>query len=174
MSFLSNKRAEAHIDIGVKIIIGVVIGALILSGLYLLFAGNNGVMNKLDTKVIEMMNHSKEPMYREFYNEEEDKTTLQYSYDGKEWYNSSVPIISETATVYGVMSNNAETDSIEVALMKDGTKYYVITSTDGGVSWNQAYSFTAKSITHFYYGTAEALPSSAGTFSGEKFVIIYW
>lgn len=41
--YLSNKTGEGHIDTALKIIIGVVIGAVILGGLYLLFAGDDGV-----------------------------------------------------------------------------------------------------------------------------------
>ena len=36
-STLDNARAEGYIDTGVKIIIGVVVGAVILGGLYALF-----------------------------------------------------------------------------------------------------------------------------------------
>ena len=38
-STLDNARAEGYIDTGVKIIIGVVVGAVILGGLYALFNG---------------------------------------------------------------------------------------------------------------------------------------
>ena len=38
-STLDNARAEGYIDTGVKIIIGVVVGAVILGGLYALFDG---------------------------------------------------------------------------------------------------------------------------------------
>ena len=44
---LCNNRGSAHISTGVKIIIAVVIGSLILGGLYLLFAGDTGVMTSL-------------------------------------------------------------------------------------------------------------------------------
>ena len=38
-STLDNAKAEGYIDTGVKIIIGVVVGAVILGGLYALFDG---------------------------------------------------------------------------------------------------------------------------------------
>ena len=50
---LSSKRGEGHIDTGVKIIIAVVIGALLLGGLYLLFS--NVILPQLDTEVGDMM-----------------------------------------------------------------------------------------------------------------------
>ena len=51
--FLRNKSGEGHIDTGIKIIIGIVIGALTLGGLYALF--DNLVMPKLNAKVQDMM-----------------------------------------------------------------------------------------------------------------------
>ena len=46
---------EGYIDTGVKIIIGVVIGGVILAGLYLLF--NSTIMPTLSTKIGEMFNY---------------------------------------------------------------------------------------------------------------------
>ena len=172
---LLNHRGEAHLSTGVKIIIAVVIGALILGGIYFLFAGNGGVMDNLNDEVEDMMDYTQELRYQRSYDEENDKHVLQYSYDGKHWHDSTVPAISDTATVYDVMSNNSESNPIEVALMQDGSQYYILTSTDGGIHWTQAYSFsTNNGITHFYYGTDEALPNIAGSFPGERFVIRYW
>ena len=45
---LASKTGEGYINTAVKIIIAVVVGALILGGIYLLFAGENGVMNKMN------------------------------------------------------------------------------------------------------------------------------
>lgn len=172
---LFNNRGEGHIDTGVKIIIAVVIGALILGGIYLLFAGDDGIMNNLNNEVEGMMDYTQELRYQRTYVEESNTYIIQYSYDGKHWHDSTVPTISETATVYGVMSNKSDSNPIEVALMQDGTQYYVLTSTDGGINWTQAYSFkAANGITHFYYGTSSKLPSTSGSFSGERFVIRYW
>lgn len=53
---IENKRAEGYIDTGVKIIIGVVIGGVILAGLYTLF--NSTVIPTLTTKIGEMFNYS--------------------------------------------------------------------------------------------------------------------
>ena len=46
---------EGYIDTGVKIIIGVVIGGVILAGLYLLFNGT--IIPTLSTKIGEMFNY---------------------------------------------------------------------------------------------------------------------
>ena len=53
---IDNKRAEGYIDTGVKIIIGVVIGGVILAGLYALF--NSTIIPTLSTKISNMFNYS--------------------------------------------------------------------------------------------------------------------
>jgi len=53
---VENKQAEGYVDTGVKIIIGVVIGGVILAGLYTLF--NSTVIPTLTTKIGEMFNYS--------------------------------------------------------------------------------------------------------------------
>ena len=50
------KRGEGYIDTAVKIIIGVVIGALILGGLYALF--NNVVIPNLNAEITDMFNYA--------------------------------------------------------------------------------------------------------------------
>ena len=49
---IENKKAEGYIDTGVKIIIGVVVGAVILGGLYALFDGV--VLPTLETNIEDM------------------------------------------------------------------------------------------------------------------------
>lgn len=51
---LSDTTAEGYIDTAIKIIIGVVIGALVLAGLLLLW--NNVIMPRLNTEVNNMFN----------------------------------------------------------------------------------------------------------------------
>ena len=50
-----NKKAEGYVDSGVKILIAVVIGALLLAGLYTLF--NTTVMPNVTSKVTDMFNY---------------------------------------------------------------------------------------------------------------------
>ena len=52
---LTSKAGEGYIDTGVKIIIGVVIGGVILAGLYALF--NTTIFPTLGTKIAEMFNY---------------------------------------------------------------------------------------------------------------------
>ena len=53
---LANAKAEGYIDTGVKIISGVVIGAVILGGLYALF--NTVIIPRLNTEILEMFNYA--------------------------------------------------------------------------------------------------------------------
>ena len=53
---LESKKAEGYVDTGVKIIIGVVIGGVILAGLYALF--NTTVIPTLTTKIQGMFNYA--------------------------------------------------------------------------------------------------------------------
>ena len=55
-STLDNAKAEGYIDTGVKIIIGVVVGAVILGGLYALF--NTVIIPRLNTEILEMFNYA--------------------------------------------------------------------------------------------------------------------
>ena len=49
------KKAEGYVDSGVKILIAVVIGALLLAGLYALF--NSNIIPTLTTKINELFNY---------------------------------------------------------------------------------------------------------------------
>lgn len=52
---IENKHAEGYIDTGVKIIIGVVIGGVLLAGVYTLF--NTTIIPTLTSKIGEMFNY---------------------------------------------------------------------------------------------------------------------
>lgn len=52
---LTSKAGEGYIDTGVKIIIGVVVGGVILAELYALF--NTTIIPTLGTKISEMFNY---------------------------------------------------------------------------------------------------------------------
>ena len=54
-STVASKRAEGYVDTGVKIIIAVVIGGVILAGLYTLFNGT--IIPTLETEISGMFNY---------------------------------------------------------------------------------------------------------------------
>ena len=53
---IENVKAEGYVDTGVKIIIAVVVGAVILGGLYALF--NGVILPRLNTEIGEMFNYA--------------------------------------------------------------------------------------------------------------------
>ncbi len=53
---IENVKAEGYVDTGVKIIIAVVVGAVILGGLYALF--DNVILPTLETKINSMFNYT--------------------------------------------------------------------------------------------------------------------
>ena len=53
---LANARGEGYVDTGVKILIAVVIGALLLAGLYTLF--NTTIMPTVTAKVTELFSYN--------------------------------------------------------------------------------------------------------------------
>ena len=54
-SVIENTTAEGYVDTGVKIIIGVVVGAVILAGMYALF--NGVILPRLNTEIQNMFNY---------------------------------------------------------------------------------------------------------------------
>ena len=55
-TFIANKKAEGYVDSGVKILIAVVIGALLLAGLYALF--NNVILPNVSGRVQGLFNYN--------------------------------------------------------------------------------------------------------------------
>ncbi|MNO15972.1 hypothetical protein D3C76_56440 [compost metagenome] len=55
-SVLRNRRGEGFVDTAVKILIAVVIGALLLGGLYLLFSGT--ILPTLTQRIKDMFNYN--------------------------------------------------------------------------------------------------------------------
>ena len=145
-----NNRGEGSISTGVKVIIAVVIGALILGGLYLLFAGDNGILSKVSGEVEDMMGYTQELRVEKRLDEATGKYKVRYSYDGKRWQDADMPDYGESATVEKIITNGAESGRIDAMLVSDGDKKVILTSTDGGIHWVEQIAFTATSITHFY------------------------
>lgn len=172
--FLSDRRGEGYVSSAVKIIIAIVIGALLLGGLYLLFRPDDGIVTKnMKDGVDSMINFTPELRMKTMQDTSDGVVYLAFSYDGNYWSRSFVPDYGENATVTKVIENGSEETPIIAALIQDGTTYYVVTSTDGGIHFAEQVTFKATEITHCYFGTSASLPSTSGSFSGEKFVIRY-
>ena len=130
---LLNKSGEGHIDTGIKIIIGIVIGALILGGLYALF--DNLVMPKLNAKVQDMMHYEEGASA---YRYGATLSSLQYSYDGSTWLSSEIPELDENASVKKVLNTSEEDFSL--ALVYDSKNVYILKTEDNGAHWSIAYN----------------------------------
>lgn len=130
---LLNKSGEGHIDTGIKIIIGIVVGALILGGLYALF--DNLVMPKLNAKVQDMMHYEEGASA---YRYGATLSSLQYSYDGSTWLSSEIPELDENASVKKIL-NTSEKD-FSLALVYDSKNVYILKTEDNGAHWSIAYN----------------------------------
>ena len=130
---LLNKSGEGHIDTGIKIIIGIVIGALILGGLYALF--DNLVMPKLNAKVQDMMHYEEGASA---YRYGATLSSLQYSYDGSTWLSSEIPELDENASVKKIL-NTSEKD-FSLALVYDTKNVSIPKTEDNGAHWSIAYN----------------------------------
>lgn len=130
---LLNKSGEGHIDTSIKIIIGIVIGALILGGLYALF--DNLVMPKLNAKVQDMMHYEEGASA---YRYGATLSSLQYSYDGSTWLSSEIPELDENASVKKIL-NTSEKD-FSLALVYDSKNVYILKTEDNGAHWSIAYN----------------------------------
>ena len=165
---LWNRSGEGSIDTGVKIIIGIVIGALILGGLYALFA--TVILPKMNDEVDNLMDYGKNGVtVQRILDDQTGTYVLQYSYDGKHWQGVQMPDYGDSASVYQMIDCGDEIQE-QAAIVKKGTSYYLLASSDG-IHWTEQFSFTATGITHFYYGSSASLPKTSGSFDGNRFVI---
>ena len=80
LHILKNNRGEGHIDTGIKIIIAVVIGAVVLGGIYALFA--TVIIPEMNHDVQDMMHYEEDAVSYRYDTFEMSVNSLQYSYDG--------------------------------------------------------------------------------------------
>ena len=132
-NILKNKRGEGHIGTAMKIIIGVVIGALILGGLYLLF--DNVILDSTAARIEALFDVSQDNMSARCELDGSGAYHLQYTYDGEQWFEAELVDMSADASVKAFVSDGKETPTY-CAVVIDGNKFHVIASEDGGVTWN--------------------------------------
>ena len=136
---LSNRSGEGTLSVGVKIIFAVVVGALILGGLFALY--RNVIFPKLNQKV-EGMLHTEDPVQVR-----KDGNSVQYSYDGETWKDCSIPGMGASATVQAVLTRTYQEwvpsigDSTSVTV-RNGSSYVTLDCGDGrsyrsydGIEW---------------------------------------
>lgn len=170
---LFDRRGEGMTNTAVKVIIAVVIGALLLGGLYFLVRGDGGILSSVEEEVDEMMGYeASDVQAKRVPDGDSGRYVLQYTLDGTHWFAANLPTYAEGSSAVGIMDNGSADKKIYAALVKEGTNlYHFVVSEDGGATWKEKFNFEAASITHFYYGTSTQLPRGAGSFSGERFVL---
>ncbi len=99
MKQLKNNRGEGQISVGVKIILAVVIGALILGGLYLLF--DRVILRNTDRQIKELMaaGGSSEVLEVRTTDDRALLTSLSYTHDAVTWIPSEIPTYAKDAKV---------------------------------------------------------------------------
>ena len=123
--YLSNKCGEAHINTAVKIIIAVVVGALLLGGLFVVFASENGVMKQTDDKVYDMFNTGGEMTLKH------EGEQLLYSYDGDTWKSVKVTGMADTGRVTKYVTIGEGDSIIHLVAIQNPNQSIVCCSTDG-------------------------------------------
>ncbi len=125
---LTDKKGETHINTAIIIVIAVVVGALILGGLYMLFAGNNGVFDKLNDKIYDMSNTGGERSMKL-----EDGRML-YTYDEATWVECNITSLEETGHVSRYITIENDDTVIHLICVVNSSNSIVCRSLDG-VEW---------------------------------------
>lgn len=119
---LSNRRGEVFTATAVKVIIAVVVGVLILGGLFALY--RNVIFPKLNQKVEGMIHTEDTVQVRK------DGNSVQYSYDGETWKDCTIPGVSASATVSTVLTRTYQEKTAFLAVIKDGSGARLYVSRD--------------------------------------------
>lgn len=118
-----DKKAEGYVDSGVKILIAIVIGALILSGFYLLFS--NTVMPTVNDKVESLFSYSEGTIN----NNTVDEGPKSYSVIAQDNYrynqNMNITVDSDSDVFIKVEVDGKEVSSIGYDYTVDGTRTVV-------------------------------------------------
>lgn len=150
---LTNKRGEGHLDTGVKIIIAVVIGSLILGGIYLLFAGRNGIFEQLDHEIEYMVNTGEDIQL------ENQSGELMYSYDGDKWESAQIKGVEDASKLKQVTSITENEQKVWLTVYKNSNGDKVYSSLDG-INWTPIFSGEELSI--MTYSDSVAVINSNG------------
>ncbi len=125
---LANKRGEGYINTAVIIIIAVVIGGLLLGGLYLIFAGDNGVVGQAEQQIVDMF-HTGSNITLKHEGEQ-----LLYSYDGETWKNVTITGMGDTDKVTHFLTVDNE-DSVVYLVAYNGNNGGTVCYSLDGKEW---------------------------------------
>lgn len=144
---LHSKRGEGYIDTGVKVVIAVVIGALILGGIYLLFANEGGLMSQVDNNLGSMMDYSGGDAGVRMKNNSTYAKDLQYSPDGVRWHTAVISECEPGATIQEYISHG----EVYCAVMRDSKGVYIISSLDNGATWDKRRTWASNYTVTLYW-----------------------
>ena len=154
MQNIFNNRGEGHINTAVKVIITVVIGVLVLGGLYLFLAGEDGVMGKLNDEIEGRMCYDAETSGVRENNGFNDLNDLQITCNGSYWVKPDIPTYDEDAEIMKFVSQS----QTYCATVKDSEGVSLIFLTDGGKTWEQRKSWSTSVIkTNLYWDEATGM-----------------
>ena len=136
---LANKSGEGYINTAVIIIIAVVIGGLLLGGLYLLFAGDGGVFDQLNNEIDHMVNTGGTIQLKKESNQ------LLYSYDGESWDTAQTKGIEDGSTLKQLTSITKNEQKVWLTVYRSSGGEKVYSSLDG-INWSAIYSGSGISI----------------------------
>ena len=138
-TLLANKSGEGYINTAVIIIIAVVIGGLLLGGLYLLFAGDGGVFDQLNNEIDHMVNTGGTIQLKNESNQ------LLYSYDGESWDTAQTKGIEDGSTLKQLTSITKNDQKVWLTVYRSSSGEKVYSSLDG-INWSAIYSGSGISI----------------------------
>lgn len=151
---LASKSGEGYINTAVIIIIAVVIGGLLLGGLYLLFAGDNGVFAQLNNEIDHMVNTGGTIQLQKQSNQ------LMYSYDGETWETAQTKGVAEGSTLKQLTSITKNDQKVWLTVYRDSNGDKVYSSLDG-INWTALYS-TSGTLSIMTYSNSVAINYSNG------------
>ena len=146
MKRLKNNRGEGQISVGVKIILAVVIGALILGGLYLLF--DRVILRNTDRQIKELMaaGGSSEVLEVRTTDNSALLTSLSYTHDGVTWIPSVIPTYAKDAKVLTLASGGMADAPVTLCIIRSDNNVVALYSNDEGRSFREGkrWTFTGK------------------------------
>lgn len=135
---LSNRRGEVFTATAVKVIIAVVVGVLILGGLFALY--RNVIFPKLNQKVEGMIHTEDTVQVRK------DGNSVQYTHDGVTWIPSEIPTYAKDAKVLTLASGGTADAPVTLCIIRSDNNVVALYSTDEGRSFREGkrWTFTGK------------------------------
>ena len=130
---LTDTHGEVYVNTGIKVIIAVVIGALLLGGLYLLFG--NVIVPQTEQKVNELMNVGGGMLQLR-----KNENGLEYSYDGETWKKYVIPGMPNDAKVQEVYAAGAEDARVWIMAYNSARTGGIVCASSDGSNWTPIYS----------------------------------